>query len=481
MAQLLAIEWDEREIRVAAGGRRGGQVHIEQAFSVSLAPRDASDSIVKVNVGERLASALSARGISSEEALVAVGRASIELRLLTMPPAPAEELADMVRFQATQQFAGLGDDWLLDYLPVEAQDEAKELQVLAAAISPDLVTQIHKTCETAGIRAQRMIMRPCAAASLVRRSPSEFGVRLLVERVSEEADLTILDGANVVFMRTARLPGEIDSQEQSDALLREIRRTIAAVQNQLGGRKVEQIVMFGDAQKLASLTERIISAVSLPVVAHHPFQGLDLSKELRSTPPEYPGGYAPLLGMLVDEVSDERHAIDFLDPRRPPPPPDHRRSLTIAGACAAALVLLLLGGVLWSNYSLDREIADRKAELAGLVKFSTEKQPIRDATLAIDEWLADDINWLDEIYWLSEQMPDGEQARVNSLTMAVKHGTASIAMSGFTTDDQTIDMMESSLRDEQHNVKVRNRTSANEKPNYTEKFEKDITLVGDRL
>ena len=192
--------------------------------------------------------------------LVAVGRASIELKLLTLPPAPDDELPELVRFQAQREFNSLGDDWHFDFVPI-SDDAAAPRQVLAAAVSPEVVQQINDTCQRAGLKPTRLLLRPYAAASLLRRSRlAESGqmplvtgasatkvgavadatddkVRLLVDLLGDEADLTVLVGPQVVFLRTARLPAETasDAGENWRPLLAEIRRTMAAVQNQLGG------------------------------------------------------------------------------------------------------------------------------------------------------------------------------------------------------------------------------------------------------
>ncbi len=88
-----------------------------------------------------------------------MGRTNIELKNLTLPPSPPEELPELVRFQAEREFNTLTDDWPLDYIPIPG--ESKDVQtVLAAAISPELVSEIQITCETAGIVPNRLILRP---------------------------------------------------------------------------------------------------------------------------------------------------------------------------------------------------------------------------------------------------------------------------------------------------------------------------------
>ena len=235
---------------------------------------------------------------------MAIGRSNIELRQLTLPPAPDEELPEIVRFTAMREFNALEENWPLDYLPIDdAPDQPRS--VLAAAISPELVEQIQRTCQTAGLKPRRLILRPCGAASLFCRQQTEGRprARLLVELLVDEADLTVIIDRKVIFLRTARLPGDpLTDADAGQALLAEFRRTMAAVQNQLGGRKVEEIVLCGTGPQHAALAELIDSRLATPAEVFDPFAGLTLGEDLKRAMPERPGRFAPLLGMLLDEL-----------------------------------------------------------------------------------------------------------------------------------------------------------------------------------
>ena len=63
-------------------------------------------------------------------------------------------------------------------------------------------------------------------------------------------------------------------------------------------------------------------------------------KDERALParPEHAGRFAPLLGLLVDEVAESPHGIDFLHPRRRPAPPNATRRNVLIGATVAAAV-----------------------------------------------------------------------------------------------------------------------------------------------
>ena len=58
MPQLLALEWNGSEARLAVASSRGDQVLIEQAFAVELRPREPGADKSEVDIGARLAAAL---------------------------------------------------------------------------------------------------------------------------------------------------------------------------------------------------------------------------------------------------------------------------------------------------------------------------------------------------------------------------------------------------------------------------------------
>ena len=251
MPQLLALEWNGSEARLVVASTRGDQVIIEQAFSVELRPREPDGDKSEVDIGARLAAALGARGLGRLDTLVAIGRTNIELRQLLLPPAPDDELPDLVRFQAMREFNEFDEKWLLDFVPLgDSPDEPRT--VLAAAIGPELVEQIQQTCQAAGLKPRRLVLRACAAASLLARAEStrQGELRLLIDLLSDEADLTVMSDGRVVFLRTTRLGGD---PPQPQVLIGEVRRTMAAVQNQLGGRKVDSIVLCGQGAQQADM------------------------------------------------------------------------------------------------------------------------------------------------------------------------------------------------------------------------------------
>ncbi len=414
MPQLLALEWNGSEARLVLASGRGGQMVVEQAFAVEMRSRIDDREKSEVDIGARLVSALGARGIGRVDTLVAIGRTNIELRQLSLPPAPDEELPDLVRFQAMREFNELADDWLLDYVPLnDSPDEPRT--VLAAAVGPDLVAQIHQTCEKAGLKPKRLVLRACAAAELLSHTQAErqSELRLLVDLLSDEADLTVINDGRVIFMRTTRLGGD---PPQEQVLFGEIRRTMAAVQNQLAGRMVESIVLCGGGREQSELAGRIQAELGVPTELFDPFSGLQLGRELQEELPEHPGWFTPLLGMLMTEFAHRRHAVDFLHPRQRPAPPSKWRRYSILIAAAVVLLAGYLGYRQWQYGKLVRDVAALETESQTLDQKLKRAEKRRDVALNIEKWTAGDVDWLDALYILNEKFPPAAEAMLSHLT-----------------------------------------------------------------
>ena len=349
MPRLLALEWNETEARVAVASLRGTQAVFEQAFAVPLETGSGDDDKSIPAIGSQIAAGLPG-GLKGMDALVAISRTNIELRQISVPAAPDEELPDMVRFQAMREFNALDDTWPLDFIPLSSDPEQPR-EVLAATINPDQLSQLRRVCREAGVKPQRMVLRPCAAASLFSRHTAvgDGQVRLLVDLLQSEVDLTLLIDGTVNLTRCARMHSDpLDRPESPKTLISELRRTIAAAHNQLGDRRIDELVLFGSGPRHETLIEAVRTELSLPVTLFDPFESLELGGHLAQKMPDSPDRFAPLFGILLDELEQRGHAVDFLHPRRRPPPPSRHKSYAMAGL-AVALVLLSFVGWRWNT------------------------------------------------------------------------------------------------------------------------------------
>lgn len=481
MTRYIALEWDAREVRVSVANLRGTDMVVEDAFALPLTPSEPGETFADPDVGKMVAAALAERGASCSDALVAVGRASIELRLLTLPPAPPEEVADMVRFQAMQTFSAIGEDWPLDYVELETTEEAHK--VLAASISPKLVSQINATCTSGHLVPRRLVLRPFAAASLLNRTQPTLDGRatLMVDVLADEADLTVMEDRKVVFMRTVRLPSTDDAEVQARALLGEIRRTIGAATNQLHGRRVDQFVVCGAADGHKELKTALSNALSVEVITFDPFERVKLAKSLRERIPENPGRFAPLLGMLADEVAGSAHAVDFLNPRKRPVPPSQKRQHVLIGATVAVALAAIVGTVWLRLNSLDRKIADLKIESAALKDVVDRSNAVIGKVDLINQFQDGDVTWLDEIRAAATHLPSADDTILDELSFgAAVGGGGSMLFKGRVRDSLLIDDFEDSLRYYGNNVSGKHGTMNDRQMEYPFLMEATVFVSPDK-
>ncbi|MFO7905951.1 MAG: hypothetical protein R6U98_25050 [Pirellulaceae bacterium] len=417
MAKLIALEWDAREARVAVGGPRGNDVVVEEAFAIELTAGTPNAAPSTEEIEQQLAAELARRGLSGGDALVAVPRSSIELRTLSLPQAPPEELPDMVRFQAMQAFPSIAEDWPLDFIELGSQGES--INVLAAVTSPEEVEKVQKICRASDLDARCLVLRPFAAVSLLHRYESidVYRSSLIVDLLPGGADLTATCNGHVVFMRSVRLPSRDDVKAQSVALVGELRRTIGAAQNQMSGHRIEQVVVCGAQPEYTVLQRSISDALPLDVVGLDPFEAVRLSRQLQRNRPENSGRFAPLLGMLASEVSGAGHTIDFLNPRRRPKPASNKRRNLIIAAGAAAI--LAAGFMLFSSrkQGLDDEIARLTQQSTELDAAVEKAEKLVAKADRIKVFTDGDITWLDELSQVCSRLPDADHLMLREINL----------------------------------------------------------------
>ncbi len=473
MPQLLALEWDSREIRAVVAGIRGGRAAIEHAFSIPWNESESTAETAEKRLGEKIAAELDARGIGRPPALVAVGRTSIELRQIQLPPAPDADLPEMVRFQAAREFNELDEHWLLDFVPIDDGPSAPRV-VLATAIAPAAIAQIEGVCQAAGLKLQRLLLRPCEAASLLSgKNETQGRLRLLVDLLSDEADLTVVLDGKAVFLRTTRLDGDSPSLP---ALMAEIRLTMAAAQNQLAGQKVEAVVLCGKEPLHLALTENIESEWRMPVESIDPFADLELGTAIERSSPSHRGRFAPLLGMILAEASQKGHAIDFLHPRRRAESPDRRRQWILAGAAAAALLLAYLVYARVDHYLLSSEVKRLEARSRSLDAQAAAAKTLRTNAAEIAKWTDGEVVWLDQLHGLNERFPAAPDAVLSKLGFMVRQTGSQASLEGAARNAEVVAKMEQAVRTAGNQIVGKRSWEDASQQKYPWRFEASISL-----
>lgn len=411
---IVALQFEDDQILVASARLVGRRHEVSHLFSVSL---DGDDN----QAGESLKTQLTTHGLTRSDTVVVVSRANAEMREITIPPAPNNELPDMVRLIARSEFASLNENWSLDFIPL-SDDETKQRTVLAAGISPELQAQINSVAEPSGLKIKHIVMRPYATIDLVKEKIVDKQVRLIVDPNGDTTDMTVADGAKLLATRTVRIPDSYDANRRSESLLSEIRRTLASSRKMLGEKEVSSILMFGQANQNKPLAGNLKNHLGLEMEFVNPLKSAQTVSGLKE--PERIERYAALLGALKQHCSTSTHAIDFVNPRKPIViKPDYSRWYLYGGLALAALLLgmltcwWVLRGQSNENRDLEVKLRQLKAKNDGL-DGSPKVDQVLDEIEQIDSWKRKDINWLEELYQYSQRALTPDDSIVDSFDAA---------------------------------------------------------------
>lgn len=465
MPRILAIEWDSREARFVDANVREGEVSLRGLGRVSFPASDTE--LNPEQVSKAISEGLSAQGISrNANAIVGVGRASIELKQLTLPPVPDEDLPEMVRFQALREFTSIDDSSAVDFSNLTTDPNAPR-QVLAAAISSDLMRHLQEVCKNTKLPPLRVVLRGSSLAALVRHQTPSGSVRMVLDLLSQEADVVVTVADRVSYLRTFRLPDDpLTSESAGRILLSEIRRTLVACQSQLGGRRVESILVSGNSPEHQALAARIEKELDQTVALFDPFERFNLGTVATSLPEAQLARFAPLMGMLLEESLEQRPDFDFLNPRKRPLPESKRNRYATVALAVAAVVALAVGAIYWRLGRLDAEIdslSQTSKEKDALVQ---QGQGVEKSVAAVDDWNRHNTVWLDEMSRLATVMPPSEDVMLSEVRMGPNAAGGEVELVGRVKDVNAVDQVEAALRDKTHRIEGKTRKFDTKQPPY---------------
>jgi hypothetical protein len=489
MPRILAIDWDRYEVRalLVASGPTGTSV--AGAWAASLTTQDPSGLSAK-QIGGRLAAAMTEPLTGKVTTIVGAGRDQVQMKLLSLPPAPADELPDMVRFQAEREFTTLGGEAALDFIPL-AGDAQTPHQVLAVALSPAGVTEVRELCQALELEPDRIVLRACAAGAAANRAGiiGDDKIALVINPLTDEADLTVQSGEQVHLMRTVRLPDPSQAEARRRALLGEIRRTVAAARQQLADRPVELVVLCGNASapdRASGLAEEL----EIPVAMFDATESAPAGMTLHGVPSESLARFAAVIGMALTEADRRAPIVDFVNVRRKAEPQRFTRTHALAAA-AAAVVLLAFLAHWWTNSArISRELAKVQSEIQTLEPGRKQYETITANADAIDAWLATDVNWLDEMEqfgrklrpqpFSSKEYPVNDDVVVTQLSMLrpprSDFAGGRMDLSAVAKSPAAIEALERRLRDERHVVRPESASSDNTVSGYPWAFRLQVDV-----
>jgi len=463
---LLALEFRPEKILVSAARPSASGIEITQVFSIS------TSGLTDAAIGDQLKTELARKNLSRADAILIVDRASVEMREFDVPPAPENELPDIVRFVAKNEFASLNDHWLLDYIPLKL-DSTQARKVLAIGLAPEKQQRFKKIAELAGIKLKSILLRPLAKFDAIKSALTDDLCRLVVDPGSDPIDMIVAVGDQVVATRSVRSTPEL--------LESEITRTIASARSSIGNKPVSEILLFGDPTEHELLNDRLSKRtdVKFQFLGLQEFPKLRISTKLESTK-----DYVASFGALARQSVDAPYSIDFLHVRRPKIEKKDRSRQYLYGGIAVGAAVLAVMVAWWTLRSQSAEIARLNKRLTQLTAANAgaNNRPAVDQILGevatVDGWQAANVNWLDELNQLSNRFLTPDDAIIDSVDAIADREKPKIVIRSRMVGIQKEAALLDSLYPRPYTIETPTTGVNDDDPSYPMSF--DFTILLDR-
>ena len=358
----------------------------------------------------------------------------VEMRNISVPPAPENELPDLVKFQARSDFSSFNENWALDYVPFDCQ--ADQQQVLAATLGPQLIEQYKTIVEQAGLKLSKALLRPYSTCELFRAEMADGKGRMIIDPNDEQVDLTVVTGSELIATRSVRTSGDYETVEVAQKLVGEIRRTITSTAKLLNGTQLVEFLIVGSETRLPHLAKLLQETFDQTVTFIDPYTTAPGISNIAKELPLHPERFAGLIGALLREASGKAHSIDFENPRKPKTDHNKRPQIMLFGGLAAAMFICIAVLGWWLLRSQDAQIATLNKNLNDLKKVNKgdKNQPgveqITGEVNLIDQWENNNINWLNELYEFSKRLETPDDAIVDSMTLTANERAVGLTIKG---------------------------------------------------
>ncbi len=440
---VLCVDWDERMLRVLDAVTSRSGVKVRTAVYVPI-PQEITTHDAE-GFGQFIKRTLAEHRIRTRRAVVNVPRQDAVLNLVMLPAGSADELASMVHIQAAKELPFGKDEAVLDFA-VKRIEDSSQCEVWVSAVRNQVVDHHRRVFAAAGLRLERIGLRPNANLLALTAEGAPDGRTLLVDVGSSMTEITILRQGRLAYSRAASVSvplsglkspldasgvDETSADESSeqvlnmrsfeqrrtalDALLVEVGRTVEAYRATDPGAQIDRIVLAGLAgtdRKVATAFERRFNASTTAYVP--PAQ-----LEWRSSDEHTRGMFNACIGLSLGNLKEGLDHFDFLHPTEPEA---ERRERAKRVPWFAAAGVLLTAGLIYAAYypisSLKSRHADIKAEIEeieGDKDAQKKRKKFNDEFETLQTWTETSVPILDPLTELAKVFPPNEKAFVTDL------------------------------------------------------------------
>ncbi len=449
---IVSIDWDPRELRVVHAKVRKGKVRIQDVFAASI-PSDV-DMTDADQVGQLLHDAFKQERINCRKVIVDIPRDQAVLNTLRLPPVSVSDMAGMVELQAGKDLPFPASEAVIDFAVPPDVEGMTECDVSVGAVRIEVLDFYRKACEVAGLKLERVGLRPFANKVAVTHFLSEpLPERVLMIDIGPSVtEINVLRNGQLVFSRAASVyvPAggpmtastvfrlkelepeshgataeaelvpfnhDVDSGPRESAaivadMMVEVTRSLEAYRALDPGAEMDVIVVAGGTGMEESLVDAIQRRFGVEAELYNPASCLDGDGQRA----EAACGFSAALGLVLGHAGEGRLHFDFLNAKKQEAPGQAKLKKVPLVAAVVALFVLAVG-VFYvkgpaKKFARVRQLQTEIKEAKAIVKDNKKFIAMVDD---IGKFERDQLVWVDEFYRVISMLPEAKRVVLNKL------------------------------------------------------------------
>ena len=473
--RVAVVHWDRENIHFL----------VVNPKSKKLTSADAG-SVPHVDVANpflALASYFREHSMQVQRLVVLLSRPELDLLTLTLPPADTSELPVLVASEVEQQLGEADEPPAVDFYVLSDKSDSRAgetvdavssgSQVMAFALTANVQRNLQTQLTGAGFRLAAIGSRPLSPLGILRRRHlPENTLAVAVHLYSGEAELAICRGADPILLRSIRVSVE-DPVRVAEQIWLESQRCLALLPSGVAELPFSWFV-FTTCEAAWRVAQALEDREQVTVQPIDPLIGWEVDSQLASTAPNLQVSAANA-GAAWDFL-DDALPVNLLAPKRPPRAASPMtRWVAIASAATVALCIAVYF-LLTDVSALRGEVQTLDSELVNTKKVTAKLQEKADQVISVENWLSDQVDWLDELNSLSKRLPDGQSATVRRLTASANAKTAVIDLAVQVAKQETISQFEGSIRSAKYAVTSKQISQNPDSVEYPWQFETRIVF-----
>ncbi|MCK4624931.1 MAG: pilus assembly protein PilM [Phycisphaerae bacterium] len=475
----VAIDYDRREVRMVVFRYVRGRPVIVSLHRAEIPEGvDPSDA---ASLGKFIRTLIVDYDLDGARAVMCVGRSQAVLKSMTLPSGvSSDELASMVQYQVSRELPFAADEAVVDFThgvhwdTAGAEADGEVTTVLAAAVRIPVIETAGRICDEAGLKLERLGLRPYANLRAVYRSVRcEPGERiLLVNITADEAEIDVMRDESLEFSRSAAVTSP-DDQAGPDVrrIVAEVTRSLQSFNATQPGAEIDAALVAGATGLEKDLVAALSESLSVRCELLDPAGGFAVQTS------EAASSFAAALGLASTDIRGESLPFDFINPKRPAPPKNTRRIRAIA---AAAVIVVLLGtGALAGTSHISRlktNVNTLTEKKKNLLRTNKSLKRLRKRVRAVETWADADYRWLGQLAHFSATLPEAKALYLTGLDCS----PGKVMLTGRVADSETVSRFAEKLMNMTgYEVRPKGTSAVRDKFGYAMQFRLEVLIAPD--